>query len=406
MQNETVASNAALISTQDYLAVADRALLFVTRRPPVVMASGRGMYLTDTEGKEYLDFVGGWAVTCLGHSPQVIHKTLAEQSQQLVNASPAFLNKPMIELADLLTSVSGFERVFFASTGAEVNEGAIKLARKYGAKHLNGAYEIITTIKGFHGRTLATMSASGKEQWKTLFEPKIPGFIHVPLNDPETLERAVTERTCAIMLEPIQGEGGVNMASPVYLKWLRDYCTKKNILLIYDEIQTGIGRTGKLFCFEHTDTRPDIMTLAKGLGGGFPVSAMLARENLNVFDPGDQGGTYCGQPLAMAVALAVIREAIEKDLPGHAAGMGRYLFAKLETLIPSAGIRNIRGQGLLAAFDMPKPVGEEVVGACMELGLLVNSPQPSTVRLMPPLIAEKVHIDAATDILERALSRF
>ncbi len=406
MQNETVASNTALLSTQDYLAAADRALLFVTRRPPVVMASGRGMYLTDTEGKEYLDFVGGWAVTCLGHSPQVIHKTLAEQSQQLVNASPAFLNKPMIELADLLTSVSGFERVFFASTGAEANEGAIKLARKYGTKRLKGAYEIITTIKGFHGRTLATMSASGKEQWKTLFEPKIPGFIHVPLNDPETLERAVTERTCAIMLEPIQGEGGVNMASPVYLKWLWDYCTKKNILLIYDEIQTGIGRTGKLFCFEHTDTRPDIMTLAKGLGGGFPVSAMLARENLNVFDPGDQGGTYCGQPLAMAVALAVIREAIKKDLPGHAAGMGRYLFAKLEKLIPSAGIRNIRGQGLLAAFDIPKPVGEEVVAACMELGLLVNSPQPSTVRLMPPLIAEKVHIDAATDILERALSRF
>jgi acetylornithine/N-succinyldiaminopimelate aminotransferase len=398
-----IANNAAFMTTEDYLNIANQALLFVTSRPPVVMASGQGMYLLDTEGKRYLDFVGGWAVTCLGHSPEVIHRTLALQSQLLVNASPAFLNKPMIELAELLTRISGFERVFFASTGAEANEGAIKLARKYGAKHLTGAYEIVTTIKGFHGRTLATMSATGKEIWKTLFEPKIPGFIHVAWNDPQAIERVVTERTCAIMLEPVQGEGGVNAASPEYLKWLRSYCSEKKILLIYDEIQTGIGRTGKLFGFEHTNTRPDIMTLAKGLGGGFPVSAMLAREALNIFDPGDQGGTFCGQPLAMAVGLAVLREVMEKDLPGNADRMGRYLSERLEKLDACFGIRDIRGQGLLVAFDLPKPLGEQIVHACRELGLLVNSPQPSTLRLMPPLIVQREHIDAATDILEKAL---
>ncbi len=403
--NEAKAKNTALKTTKDYLSVANQALLFVTSRPPVVMASGQGMYLVDTEGKKYLDFVGGWAVTCLGHSPEVIHRALAVQSQMLVNASPAFLNKPMIELADLLTRISGFERVFFASTGAEANESAIKLARKYGEKQLNGAHEIVTAMGGFHGRTLATMSATGKEGWRTLFEPKIPGFIHVPWNDSRALERAVTERTCAIMLEPIQGEGGVNPALPRYLKRLRGYCTEKKILLIYDEIQTGIGRTGKLFCFEHTNTRPDIMTLAKGLGGGFPVSAMLAAENLNIFDPGDQGGTFCGQPLAMTVALAVLREVIEKDLSGNADRMGRYLSERLEKFVACFGIHHIRGQGLLVAFDLPKPLGEQVVQACRELGLLVNSPQPSTVRLMPPLIVERGHIDAAMDILGKALSK-
>jgi acetylornithine/N-succinyldiaminopimelate aminotransferase len=401
--NKVIANNKVFATTKEYLRTASESLLFVTARPPVVMASGRGMHLMDTEGKEYLDFVGGWAVTCLGHSPEVIHKALFKQSQLLVNASPAFLNEPMIELADLLTKVSGFERVFFASTGAEANESAIKLARKYGAKHLDGAYEIITMIKGFHGRTITTMSATGKEQWNALFEPKTPGFIHVRWNDREALEMMVSEKTCAVMLEPIQGEGGVNIASTEYLNWLSDYCAKKKILLIFDEIQTGIGRTGKLFGFEHTGIRPDIMTLAKGLGGGFPVSAMLARERLNIFDPGDQGGTFCGQPLAMAVALAVVHEVIEKDLAGNADRMGQYLAKKLEELVASTGIHNIRGQGLLAAFDHPKPLGTEVVDACRELGLLVNSPQPLTIRLIPPLIVEKKHIDTAIGILERVL---
>jgi len=259
-------------------------------------------------------------------------------------------------------------------------------------------------IKGFHGRTITTMSATGKEQWNTLFEPKTPGFIHVCGNDQEALERVVSEKTCAVMLEPVQGEGGVNIASTEYLNWLSDYCAKKKILLIFDEIQTGIGRTGKLFGFEHTGMRPDIITLAKGLGGGFPVSAMLAREQLNIFDPGDQGGTFCGQPLAMAVALAVVHEVIGKDLTGNADRMGQYLLKKLEELVPSTGIHSIRGQGLLAAFDLPEPLGTKIVDACRELGLLVNSPQPLTVRLMPPLIVEKKHIDAALSILEKALS--
>lgn len=392
-----------LHTTKDYLEAAERSLLFVAPRPSVVMASGRGIRLTDTEGNEYLDFVGGWAVTCLGHSPEAIRKALVAQSELLVNASPSFLNKPMIELADLLAEVSGLQRVFLASTGAEANEGAIKLARKYGALCLNGAYEIVTTLKGFHGRTLATMSATGKEQWKSLFEPKTPGFIHVPWDNAEALERAVGERTCAVMLEPIQGEGGVNVPSPGYLERVREFCTRRRILLVLDEIQTGIGRTGKLFCFEHTGARPDIMTLAKGLGGGFPISAMLAREELNVFDAGDQGGTYCGQPLGAAVALSVLREVIDRDLPGAADRMGRYLASGLGRLVSSCGIRDIRGMGLLVAFDLPEPVGKEAVDACRNLGLLVNSPQPASLRLMPPLIVGRPEIDEAVQILERAL---
>lgn len=390
-------------TTNDYLEAADRSLLFVTSRPPVVMASGRGMRLTDTEGKEYLDFVGGWAATCLGHSPEAVRKALAAQSPLLVNASPSFLNKPMVELADLLARVSGLERVFLASTGAEANEGAIKLARKYGALRLNGAYEIVTTLKGFHGRTLTTMSATGKEQWKSLFEPKTPGFVHVPWNDFEALEGAVGERTCAVMLEPIQGEGGVNVPAPGYLERVREFCTKRGILLIFDEIQTGIGRTGKLFCFQHAGVRPDILTLAKGLGGGFPISAMLAREEFNIFDAGDQGGTYCGQPLGAAVALSVLREVIDRDLSSAADSMGRFLVSGLGRLVSSCGVRDIRGMGLLVAFGLPAPLGDETVDACRNLGLLVNSPQPATLRLMPPLIVGKQEIDEAVQILERAL---
>jgi acetylornithine/N-succinyldiaminopimelate aminotransferase len=382
---------------------AEKSILFTARRPGIVMNKGKGMYLWDTDGKQYLDFIGGWAVTCLGHCPDVIAQALRKQADELINASPSFYNTPMINFSRLLTDHSCFDRVFFASSGAEANEGAIKLARKYGGIYLDGAYEIITTVNAFHGRTLATMAATGKKQWETLFAPKVEGFVHVPLNDLQALEAAIGEKTCAILLEPVQGEGGVFAAEKEYIRRIREICDEKKLLLIFDEIQTGLGRTGRLFAYEHYGVEPDIMTLAKGIGGGFPLSAMLAKEKYNLFEPGDQGGTYCGQPLGMAVGYAVVRELIDKNIPEHAAIMGDYILERLKLLSPEFGLKNVRGMGLLIAFDLPAEKGAEVVAKCLENGLIVNSPKPAVIRLMPPLIVRKKEVDDMFDRLCAAL---
>ena len=391
-------------NTQSLLAEAKRSILFTTTRPDVVMARGEGMYLWDTEEKRYLDFVGGWAVTSLGHSPDCISRALAQQSAVLVNASPSFYNIPMIEYAKLLTEQSCFDRVFFASSGAEANEGAIKLARKYGALHRAGAFEIITTINSFHGRTLATMSATGKKKWQSLFEPKVPGFVHVPLNDFTAIKAAVNERTCAVMLEPIQGEGGVFEVDGDYIRQLRQLCDEQGILLIFDEVQTGLARTGKLFAYQHYGVEPDVMTLAKGIGGGFPLAALLVKERFNIFEAGDQGGTYSGQPLAMAVGLAVMREVLAKNLTDNATSQGLYIQEKLHELAAQFRLTRIRGKGLLIAFDLPTEQGTEVVAACLRRGLLINSPQPSMIRLMPALIVGEAEIDAMVEILKQAMT--
>ena len=393
----------SLSDTRELLAEAKRSILFTTVRPEVVMEKGEGLYLWDTDGKKYLDFVGGWAVTSLGHSPAVIAKALARQSKVLVNASPSFLNIPMIEYARLLVNRSCFDRVFFASSGAEANEGAIKLARKYGSLYRDGAFEIITTVNSFHGRTLATMSATGKKKWENLFEPKVPGFIHVPLNDFAALKAAVNSRTCAVMLEPIQGEGGVFEVDFDYIRQLRQLCDEQGILLIFDEVQTGLARTGKLFAYQHYGVEPDVMTLAKGIGGGFPLAALLVKERFNIFEAGDQGGTYSGQPLAMAVGLAVMQEVLEQNLVDNAAMQGEYIQKKLREIAARFRLTNIRGKGLLLAFDLPTEQGAEVVAACLRQGLLVNSPQPATIRLMPALIVNTAEIDWMTEILANVL---
>ena len=252
------------------------AVMDIARRPPVVFVAGEGSWLTDSEGRRYLDFIQGWAVNCLGHSPPAITQVLARQAERLINCSPAFYNDQMIRLAELLVRHSGLHQVFLANSGAEANEGAIKLARKWGARYRDGASEIITMDHGFHGRTLATMSASGKTQWEHLYEPKVSGFVKVPLNDLAAVEAAITSRTVAVMLEPIQGEAGVFEATVPFLRGLHALTRERGVLLILDEIQTGIGRTGRLFGFEHADVRPDIMTLAKGLGGGVPLAALVA----------------------------------------------------------------------------------------------------------------------------------
>ncbi len=381
------------------------ALLFVSNKPEVVMEKGKGMYMWDAEGKKYLDFVGGWAVNSLGHSPAVITEALTKQVSTLVNCSPSFYNSQMLKFARLLTQTSCYEKVFFTSSGAEANESAIKLARKYGSKFKSGAYEIITTINGFHGRTLATMSATGKKHWESLFAPKVSGFAHVPFNDAEAVKSAVTEKTCAIMLEPVQGEGGVHVADKEYIKELRKICDDNNILLIFDEIQTGIGRTGKMFAYEHYGIEPDIMTLAKGIGGGFPLSAMLTKEKFDIFDAGDQGGSYSSQPLAMSVGYAVVSHVIETALPEHAAKMGLYLMKQLNSIKDKFNLSNIRGLGLLVAFDLDTPTAAEVVSKCLSIGLALNSPQPSTIRLMPPLIVTEAEIDEMLAILCSVLSQ-
>jgi len=268
------------------------AVMDITPRPPVVFVAGHGSWLIDSEGRRYLDFIQGWAVNCLGHSPQPIVDALARQAERLINCSPAFYNDQMIRLSELIALHSGLHQVFLANSGAEANEGAIKLARRWGTKYRGGAYEIITMDHGFHGRTLATMSASGKPQWEQLYEPKVTGFVKVPLNELAAVAAAITPQTVAVMLEPIQGEAGVFEATIPYMRALRALTRDKGVLFILDEIQTGIGRTGRMFGFEHAGTTPDIMTLAKGLGGGVPLAALVAHRDVSCFEYGDQGGTF------------------------------------------------------------------------------------------------------------------
>ncbi|MBP2649460.1 MAG: argD1 [Firmicutes bacterium] len=398
-------TNTYLENTTELLNEAQQSILFTTIRPNIVMDYGKGMYLWDTDKKKYLDFIGGWAVTCLGHCPDAIRLALAHQTTQLINASPSFLNTPMINFAKLLIEHSCFDRVFFTNSGAEANEGAIKLARKHGTIKLNGACEIITAVNSFHGRTLATMSATGKEKWQALFEPKVGGFNHVPLNDIDAIKTALSPNTCAIMLEPIQGEGGVIESKETYIKALRQLCDETGILLIFDEVQTGIGRTGKLFAYEHYGIEPDIITLAKGIGGGFPLSALLTKEKFNIFEAGDQGGTYSGQPLAMAVGYAVVNEVIKNNLAANAAKQGTYLCNKLRDISAKFNLANIRGKGLLVAFDLPTSNGSKIVAECLNEGLIINSPRPSIIRLMPPLIVTSEDIDTMIEILAKVLTK-
>jgi acetylornithine/N-succinyldiaminopimelate aminotransferase len=392
-------------ATAALLETAEKSVLFTARRPSIVMERGEGMHIWDTDGKRYLDFVGGWAVTSLGHSPAVLQEALSRQASTLVHASPGYYNKPMIEFAELLTSVSGMDKAFFASSGAEANESAIKLARKHGAVNLNGAYEIITLKNSFHGRSLAMMSATGKEQWKELFAPKVDGFKHVPINDLDACFAAVTNQTCAIMVELVQGEGGVHAVDEAYLYGLRKMCDMYGMLLIFDEVQTGMGRTGKLFAYEHYGIMPDVITLGKGIGGGFPLSAMLTMNKYDLFEPGDQGGTYTGAPLAMAAGYAVLRELLEQNLAGNAKKQGQYLADCLRKLSCEIPISNIRGKGLLLAFDVPEGAAANLAAICLQEGLLINALNSSTIRLVPPLIVSQKDIDQMLSILFRAFSQ-
>jgi acetylornithine/N-succinyldiaminopimelate aminotransferase len=379
------------------------ALMRVAERPPQVFVSGSGSWLVDESGRRYLDFVQGWAVNCLGHCPPELTQALVDQARRLVNCSPAFFNEPSARLARLLAAHSCFDQVFFCNSGAEANEGAIKLARKWGARERGGAFEIVTFDNAFHGRTLATMSASGKPQWAQLFEPKVGGFPKAPFGDLEAVARLIGDRTAAVMLEPVQGEAGVIPATPEFMQGLRALTRERGVLLIVDEIQTGMGRTGKLFGYEQAGIEPDVMTLGKGLGGGVPLAALLAREAVCCFEPGDQGGTFNGNPLMAAVGCAVMQALLAPGFLDAVARKGKYLRAQLEQLSARRGLRQVRGQGLLLALDLGSDTGALLVERARERGLLLNSPRPHLLRFMPALNVADGEIDTMLERLDAVL---
>lgn len=364
------------------------ALMEITARPDLVFVRGQGSWLEDHAGKRYLDFVQGWAVNTLGHCAPEMKRAMAEQADKLMNPSPAFYNLPSIELAQRLTSASCFDRVFFANSGAEANEGAIKLARKWGRVNRNGAYKIITMNHGFHGRTLATMSASGKPGWDTMFAPQVEGFPKVEINDLDSVRALIDAQTVAVMLEPVQGEAGVIPATREFMQGLRKLADEHGILFIVDEVQTGMGRTGSLFAYQQFDVIPDIMTLAKGIGGGIPLAALLAREEVCVFAHGDQGGTYNGNPLCAAVGVAVFDTITAPGFMEAAQARTRQLSEGLLALSAKWSLRGERGMGLLRALVLDRDDAPAIVEAARMLapeGLLLNAPRGNLLRFMPAL---------------------
>jgi len=374
-------------------------------RLPVTIVRGKGPYVWDDDGKEYLDFVGGWAVTTLGHCHPVLTRALTEQASLLIQTSNQYYTVPQLQLAQLLVENSCLDRVFFGNSGAEANEGAVKLARRYGQLNLKGAYEVISTFSSFHGRTLAMVAATGQLKFQQSYPPLPTGFVNVAFNNIEAIKTATTERTCAVMLEPIQGEGGVNLPDDGYLPAIRKWCDRKGILLILDEIQTGVGRTGTLFAYEQYGVEPDIMTLAKGLANGVPIGAILAKEKASVFVPGEHGSTFGGNPLACAAGYATLKFVIDNDIAGRVKEVGDYLIDRLEKMKPKfSAITDVRGRGLLVAVEFNDDIAQSLVMDCLERGLLVNKLKPNALRFMPPLIIGKKEVDEALDILDKALS--
>jgi acetylornithine/N-succinyldiaminopimelate aminotransferase len=389
-------------------AIDTHSVMFITQRPEIVMVEGKGSWLTDNNGKRYLDFLQGWAVNCLGHSNPGMIEALNTQAKKLINPSPAFYNQPMIGLSDLLTTNSCFDKVFFANSGAEANEGAIKLARKWGQLNKPGAFEIITFDHSFHGRTLATMSASGKPGWDTMFAPQVAGFPKADLNDLDSVKKLVTDKTVAVMIEPVQGEGGVIPANKEFMRDLRKFTAENNILLIVDEVQAGCGRTGTLFAYQHFGIEPDIMTLGKGIGGGVPLAALLTTNAVASFVPGDQGGTYNGNPLMTAVGISVIEQLLAPGFLDSVKAKGNLLQAELLKLCAEFNLEGERGEGLLRALMLGKDIGGKLVELARERspeGLLINSPRPNLLRFMPALNVSDDEIRMMCNILRELLKQ-
>jgi acetylornithine/N-succinyldiaminopimelate aminotransferase len=391
--------------TNKWIELESQVYMNVARRTPIVLTRGEGSRVWDDDGKGYLDMVGGWAVDTLGHCHPAIVDALSEQATTLIHVSNQFYSIPQLELAKLLTDNSCFDRVFFSNSGAESNEGAVKLARKWGKMHRDGAYEVITTDHSFHGRTIAMVAATGKPAYPKIVETIPAGFVTVPFDDIEAIKHATTYRTAAILVEPIQGEGGVNVPSEHYLKDIRAWCDEQGLLMMVDEVQTGVGRLGTLWGHTQWGVEPDVMTLAKGLGGGLPIGAILVKNEHAVFVPGDHGSTYGGNPLMCAGSLAVMRHVIDNDLPAHVTKVGAHLKGRLEALKASnSSIIDVRGRGLLIGIEFDRDVAAQIPDSAREDGLLLNAIAPNLIRLMPPLVLTEAESDEVVDKLSAAIA--
>ena len=393
------------MQTEELIQQADKVIMGTYKRFPIVLVKGLGTRVWDSNGKEYLDLVAGIAVCNLGHSHPVVVEAIKRQVEKLSHVSNLYYIEPQIRLAQLLVENSFADRVFFCNSGAEANEAAIKLSRKYAHENLAGnKYELISMRNSFHGRTLATVAATGQEKFHKGFEPLPEKFRFVPFNDLPALEEAISDRTCGVLLEPIQGEGGVIIPADNYLRGVRDICDRHGLLMILDEVQVGMGRTGDFFAYERSGVRPDILTLAKALGNGFPVGAMLATEKVaQAFVPGSHASTFGGNPLAMAAACAAVETLLQEGLLANCRAMGAYFLDQLAGLMKKhAAIKVVRGKGLMVAMELHGP-GEEIVLKCLEKGLLINCTNGNILRFVPPLIISAGDIDLAIGILDEVM---
>ncbi|MEE9399215.1 MAG: aspartate aminotransferase family protein, partial [Dehalococcoidales bacterium] len=365
-------------------------------RVPVTIVRGKGARVWDDKGREYLDFVAGWAVNSLGHCHAAVAEAVAEQARTLIQTSNQFYTIPQIRLAEILVKNSCLDKVFVGNSGAEANEGAVKLARRYGHHKLSGAYEVISTTGSFHGRTMAMVAATGQAKHQQTYQPLPVGFVNVEYNNVEAIKAATSDKTCAVMLEPMQGEGGVNIPADSYLPAVREWCDEKGILLILDEIQTGMGRTGTLFAYEQHGVEPDIMTLAKGLGSGVPIGVFMAKDEASVFVAGEHGSTFGGNPLTCAAAYATLKFIIDNDIAGNVRKVGQRLMNGLERLKQKYQfVTEVRGRGLLVAMEFSSEIAASLLTACLEEGLLVNRVKPNALRFIPPLNIGNGKVDEA-----------
>ena len=395
-----------MTTSSDWIAIENQYYAQTVRRQPVVIVRGDGARVWDADGKEYLDFVAGWAVNNLGHSHPAVTQAIVEQAGTLVQTSNQFYTVPQLNLAKILIDNSCLDRVFFGNSGAEANEGALKLARRYGKLHRDGAYEVITAFNSFHGRTMATVAATGQPHYQESFTPLLPGFTHVDFDDVEAIMNATNERTAAVMLEPVQGEGGVNIPADDYLSRVRDWCDQQGLLLILDEIQTGLGRLGSLFGYQEYGVEPDVMTLAKGLGYGVPIGAFLSKEYCMALVPGDHGSTFGGNALTTAAAYAGTKFMIDNDVAAHAKAMGVHLLNRLNELRARFSfVSDVRGKGLLDAMEFESDIAGQVLTHANEAGLLLNAVKPNAIRFMPPLTVTEDEIDTGVSRLGDALGK-
>lgn len=394
------------MNTKEIIKLGDKYLMRNYGRIPLAPVEGDGARLWDADGKEYLDFVSGIAVNALGHCNLAVVDAICDQAKKLIHCSNLYYIEPQVLLAKTLVENSVMDKAFFCNSGAEANEAAIKLVRKYAkVKHGPDKVEIITALGSFHGRTLATITATGQPKYQKGFEPLPAGFSYVPFNDLQALDDAVGPTTCAVMLEPIQGEGGVNVATQKYMDGVKKICRKAGALLIIDEVQTGIGRTGRLFAYEHYGIKPDIITLAKALGGGFPIGAMLARgDAARIFQPGDHASTFGGNPLACAAALATLEEIIEGEVVEYTNAVGEILYNKLLELWEKYDfVKDVRGKGLLIGMELAID-GKKIVDGCLEKGLLLNCVAGNVLRFIPPLIVSSTEVKQAICILDEVMA--